>query len=301
MKRALCAVFLLAVACSNSSTPTQPSVTAVTAAPELVGRWRGLFEITACSGERYECSGRTTAEFMLTFVPVGAGLEGVLVLLDNERTTVNVSGIPTADGSYRFTAAGYDQPTEGTFPVRTVVSSIECRTDAAAGLVGSMTYTNETFRAFTRTVVFRSAVRQPAAEHPGSFDGAWQGYYRTLSCSGDCRVGAGGYNFPSGGLLSMTFSETGGQVAGTVLSLPVTGVTQTDALSATGPALTAEACSTCWDCEGVCQSAVQNVGARVDKLGRLSGTFEYSWKGWTGNEHFRQVGLVEIVGVTRRW
>jgi len=301
MKRALCTLSLLAVACSHSPTPTRPSSTAVAAGPELSGQWRGLFEITACSGARADCLGRTTAEFMLTFVPVGAGLEGVLVLLDNERTTVNVSGVPTADGNYAFTAAGYDQPSQGTYPVRTVVSSIACRTDAAGGLVGSMTYTNETFRAFTRTVAFRSAVRQPEAEHPGYFDGAWKGYYRTLSCSGDCRVGGGGYNFPTGGYLEMAFSEAGGQVVGTVLSLPVTGATQSDALSATGPALTANACSTCWDCEGVCQSAVQNVSARVDKLGRMSGTFEYSWKGWTGNEHFRQTGLVEMVGVTRRW
>lgn len=300
MRRALIVFLLLIAACSHGRTPTQPSETVVTVPQELAGRWRGLFEITACSGVPADCSGRTTAEFMFTLVQVGAGLEGVLVLLDNERTTVNVSGAPILGGGYAFVAPGDDQPTQGTYPVRTVVLSLECRTDVA-GLVGSMTYRNEAPRAVTRTVVFRSALRQPAVEHPGYFDGAWQGYYRTLSCNGDCQVGGGGYNAPTGGSLSMTYSDAGGRVVGTVLSLPVSGAAQADALSATGSALTVEACATCWDCEGVCQTAVQNVKARVDKLGRMMGTFEYSRKGWTGSQHFRQFMQVEMVGVTRRW
>jgi hypothetical protein len=289
---------LVAAACSGPAQPVAPTQT--TSAPEIAGQWRGLFDVTNCIGQGGDCSGRPSAEFMLTLVPSAGGLEGVLVLLDNERTTVSLSA-PPSSGDYRFTAAGYHEATAGTWPVRTAVAAIDLRLDSAAGLIGSMTYTNTTFRSFTRTVRFRSALRLPPRDEPGHFHGTWQGYYRTVSCSGQCQVGAGGYNFPTGGHLSMSLSEAGTAVIGTVMSLPVTGVAGASTLSATGAALTADACETCWDCEGVCQTAVRNLSAQVDKLGRLTGTFEYSFKGYTGREHFRQTMQVELVSVTRRW
>ena len=78
---------------------------------------------------------------------------------------------------------------------------------------------------------------------------------------------------------------------------------QAGELQGTGAALTADLCQQCWDCSGVCQSAVRTISARVDTLGRMTGTFEYSRKGVTGNkdEHFRQTMIVEMVSVTRRW
>ena len=72
-------------------------------------------------------------------------------------------------------------------------------------------------------------------------------------------------------------------------------------MQAGGAALTGDLCATCWDCDGVCGMSIRNVSARVDKLGRMTGTFEMSRKGWTGRDHFRQVMQVEMINVTRRW
>lgn len=306
MKRRIwLALMIAAAACSKS--PTQPTTppaatnppTVVTA---IVEQWRGLFDITSCTGQGGDCTGPKTAEFMLTLTGAGFGLEGVLVLLDKERTTVNVSA-PAATGTPAFTAEGYSVATNSTYPVRTAVSAIDLRFDAATGLTGSMTYTNTTFRSFSRTVKFRSAVRQTPAERPGAFHGTWEGYYRTLSCTGECQIGGGGYNFPTGGILAMAFSATGAEFIGSVMSHAVAGTVQAGELQGSGAALTADLCEQCWDCEGVCQSAVRTISARVDTLGRMTGTFEYSRKGWTGrkDEHFRQTMIVEMVSVTRRW
>ncbi len=305
MRRIWLAFMICAAACSEG--PTQPTTPpAATPPPTVVAatveQWRGLFDITNCSGQTGDCVGPKTAEFMLTLTGSAFGLEGVLVLLDKERTTVSVSA-PAATGAPAFTAQGYSVATSSTYPVRTAVSAIDLRFDAATGITGSMTYTNTTFRSFSRTIQFRSALRLPPAERPGSVHGTWEGYYRTLSCTGECQIGGGGYNFPTGGTLAMAFSATGAEFIGTVMSHAVTGTVQSNELQGTGAALTADLCQQCWDCEGVCQSAVRSISARVDTLGRMTGTFEYSRKGWTGrkDEHFRQTMIVEIVSVTRRW
>lgn len=304
-RRTWLTVVLVAAACSKAPTQpttTPPATTAPVAPVVTVEQWRGLFDVTNCAGQGGDCSGPKTAEFMLTLAPAAGGIEGVLVLLDNERTTVTLSA-PSAAWNYQFTAEGYTLATTSTYPVRTAVSAFDLRLDAAVGLTGSMTYTTTTFRSFSRTVKFRSALRQPPAERPGNVHGAWQGYYRTLSCTGECQIGGGGYNFPTGGRLEMAFSAAGTDVIGTVMSHAVTGTVQADELSGTGVALTADLCQMCWDCEGVCQTAVRTISARVDNLGRMTGTFEYSRKGWTGrkDEHFRQTMIVELVSVTRRW
>lgn len=292
---------LVIVAACDSRTPTQPEPPVQVIAPApLTGVWRGLFEITQCTGQLSDCDGRAINEFQLTLVPSRDGLEGVLVLLDDERTTVDVTA-RMVNGVYRFSAVGFSAVTTATWPVRTVVSAIDMRADPLAGLTGSMTYTNTTFRSFSRTIAIRSAVALPSAERPGRFHGTWLGYYQTQSCTGDCRVGAGGYNNPEGGHLSLALSQTGTDLTGVVMSHLVSGTAQPTLLLATGPALTPDACQVCWDCSGVCQEAVRDLQASIDKLGRLTGTFEYSRKGVSGTLHFRQTMRVALVNVTRRW
>lgn len=294
-------VGLLTLVACDTRTPTQPPPPVQVSAPAtLSGVWRGLFEITHCAGQLGDCDGRAINEFQLTMVPSGDGLEGVLILLDDERTTVNVAA-QTVNGAYRFSAAGFEAITTATWPVRTVVTTIELRADPVAGLTGSMTYTNTTFRSFSRTIAIRSAVQQPQAERPGRFHGTWLGYYQTLSCTGDCRIGAGGYNNPEGGHLSLALSQAGTDLVGVVMSQLISGTAQPTLLSATGTALTQAPCQVCWDCSGICQEAVRDLSATIDKLGRLTGTFEYSRKGVSGSLQFRQTMRVALVSVTRRW
>lgn len=298
---ALAQAGLLTIAACDTGAPTQPNPPVQASAPAaLVGEWRGLFEITQCSGQSGDCDGQAINEFQLTLVPSAEGLQGVLVLLDDDRTTVDVTA-RMFEGRYQFSASGFDVVTSATWPVRTVVSAIDLRADPAAGLIGSMIYTNTTFRSYSRTIAIRSAVQQPAAEGPGRFHGAWQGYYQTLSCTGDCQLSGGGYNNPEGGHLSLTLSQAGTDLEGVVMSHLVRGTAQSTSLSAAGEPLTQDACPVCWDCAGVCQSAIRDLSATTDKLGRLTGTFEYSRKGWTGREHFRQIMRVAMVNVTRRW
>lgn len=299
MWRALVLVAIAAVACADG--PTQPGIVPVIdGSPTLAGQWRGLFETTHCAGPGSACTGATIGEFQLVAVPAAAGVEGVLVLHDDDRTTVTIASA-ALDGNGTMTARGFDEPTTDTWPVRTTVAAVELRLDATVGLTGSITYTNTTFRSVTRTVALRSAVAMSAADSPGNFHGTWDGYWRTRACDGDCMVGSGGYNARGGGHLTMAVAQAGGEMVGSVMSHLVRGSAHASILSATGPGLTADLCETCWDCEGVCQTAVRNVDTSVDKLGRLNGTFEYHEKGWTGRVHFRRTLLVELVSVTRRW
>jgi hypothetical protein len=292
------ATVCLAVGCSGN-TPTQPGGGVELSPAPLAGVWRGLFEVTHCVGIGAGCSGGHLSEFQLTLVPSGNGLAGVLVLLDSERTTVDVTATPSP-GGLQFSARGFDADRSGSWPVRTVVSALDLRADAAHGLAGTMTYTNTTSRTFSRTIVFRSAVAQVSSAQPGLFHGTWLGAYRTVSCSGDCREGSS-YSNPAGGSVTLTLSQVGSEVVGVVMSHLVHGTAQSAALTASADGLTAEACPVCWDCAGVCQTAVRDVRVSIDKLGRLTGTFEYGIKGWTGRDHFRQTMRVELVGVTRRW
>lgn len=292
------ATVCLAAACSSSA-PTQPGGGVELLASPLVGVWRGLFEVTQCVGTGAGCSGAHLSEFQLTLMPSGNGLTGVLVLLDNERTTVDVTAVP-AQGSLQFSARGFDAERTGSWPVRTVVTALDLRADATHGLAGSMTYTNTTSRTFSRTIVLRSAVGQMSSAQPGLFHGTWLGAYRTVSCAGDCRAGQS-YSSPAGGQVMLSLSHVGNDVVGVVMSHVVHGTAQATTLTASAGGLTAEACEVCWDCDGVCQTGVRDVRVSIDKLGRLTGTFEYGIKGWTGRDHFRQTLRVELVGVTRRW
>lgn len=290
----------LAGACGGSG-PTEPwNIAVVHGLPSIAGTWRGHFEILSCTGERLDCDGASVRDFSLALTAGGRGVEGLLALEDDERTTVDITGVKAADGSYQFDAATYDYP--GVYPEHTVLRDLVLREEPGAGLTGSFSYTTTTtFRTYTRTVTVRSATREPGfSVSPGNFQGRWEGHYRIRSCSGDCPSGLWYWDDETGGNVSASFAQAGGEVIGTVMFYPVSGTATTSTLSVTGEPLSADLCTECWDCEGECGGAVRNFTARVDKLGRLTGTFEYSRKAWFGGKkHVRQTLVVDLSGMTR--
>ena len=289
---------LAIVVASACGSPTQPSSPAPSPIA-LVGQWLGIFEISSCVGPSLDCSARALNDFTLTLVPTGVGLQGLLVLeTPDQRIAIDLLGTPDRAGSYAFTASPFQS--DGSSLPRIEVRSFTLRDDPATGLAGSFEYTVTRLVTITRTAIIRSASRRPGAVvSPGNFQGTWVGDYVTRTCTGGCRVGAGGYFNPTSGRVTLQVVQNGATVVGSVLGNPVSGSATASTLSMTGPPLTPDVCPNCWDCSGWCATAVQNLTASIDKLGRLTGRFEYSVKGYTGSQHFIYTMEVELSGVTR--
>jgi hypothetical protein len=289
---------LVATGCSS---PTQPSPAAPSPNP-LAGQWLGIFEIASCAGPSFDCSARALNDFTLAVVPIGAGLQGFMVLeTPGQRIAIDLVGTPDQAGSYAFTTAPF-QSSGASLP-QVDVRDFALRDDPVTGLAGSFTYavTSTWLVTVTRTAIIRSASRRPpAVVSPGHFQGTWVGDFVTRTCTGGCRVGAGGYFNPTSGRVTLQVVQEGAAVVGSVQGSPVSGTATASTLSMTGPPLTPDLCPVCWDCSGWCATAVQNLTANIDKLGRLTGRFEYSVKGNTGSQHFMYTMEVELSGVTRQ-
>jgi len=269
----------------------------------LVGQWLGLFEISSCVGPSRDCSARALNDFTLAIVPGGVGLQGFMVLEPpNQRIAIDLVGTPGQAGSYAFTTSPFQSSGSALPPFE--VRNFTLRDDPATGLAGSFEYTVTAVTGLgtvTRTAIIRSASRRSGdVVSPGNFEGTWVGDYVTRTCTGGCRVGAGGYFNPTSGRVTLQIAQNGAAVVGSVQGSAVSGSATTSTLSMTGPPLTPDVCPLCWDCDGWCATAVQNVAASIDKLGRLTGRFEYSVKGNSGNQHFTYTMQVELSGVTRQ-
>lgn len=298
MRRSRLGLLAIAVATSCGS-PTRPSSPAPSPIP-LVGQWLGIFEISSCVGPSRDCSAQALNDFTLAMVGGPTGLLGFMVLeTPNQRIAIDLLGTPGQAGSYAFTTSPFQS--SGSSLPQVDVRNFTLRDDPATGLAGSFEYTVTGLATVTRTAIIRSASRRPGAVvSPGNFEGTWVGDYVTRTCTGGCRVGAGGYFNPTSGHVALQLVQSGATVVGSVLGNPVSGSATASTLSMTGPPLTPDVCPFCFDCDGWCATAAQNLTASVDKLGRLTGRFEYSVKGNTGSQHFTYTMEVELSGVTRQ-
>jgi hypothetical protein len=134
----------------------------------------------------------------------------------------------------------------------------------------------------------------------GHFNGRWKGYFVSRSCTGTCRFeGAGGLDYPRSGGIEFSLAQAGSTVTGLAYYLPISGTVTGTTLLAHGAPLSAEPCIDCWDCDAYCGASIRQISLRVDKIGVLSGTMEYSRKGVWRDEQFTQTVQLELNGVTR--
>jgi len=271
------ALAILAVAasaaCGSASSPTTPT-TPVPVPPAInpltqSGTWTMYLTIDSCVSSRSECPSSATGaliEMTLRAGTVGQSLAGVL-----QSHTVWITDLPVAitgqlqpDGAVRYT--GSYQSESPIFVFRALdVQELMVRPDTNAGLSGTLRVVVTT-QSEVRTVkaTVRSASRQPFADTPRIFQGAFEGFGTLRSCEGTCPNRSIGSRLT----IALWLNQTGNVVDGVYGTINVSGPVNGSDVSLTGEWLGALDASGL----GTTLSRLESFAGSLDALGRLTGT-----------------------------
>ena len=258
---------LLSAACSGSpAAPSDPpGAPAAPSLPSIDGTWSGEWQWTGCSGLRH-CFSLTqqTAPFVFHFRQLGEQIEGIVV---TESLVAEVRGARGTDGRWLlsgFTPEASAKDNRGSVHVRQFV--LETRGDSLAGEINFFVKQGAESQArFLFPVDYSASIvtarRQPEAD--GTLQGRWTGEFLARGCATTERFC---WPLEQGELGMFALTTSGGTAELVVGSDRFTVTPAGSGGDVQIPAVTTEQ-------QGGTEATVSGFTARLDKFGRLEGSF----------------------------
>jgi hypothetical protein len=296
--RRLIAIALLLISACGGGAPAAPTTTPPAAAPTpapgapsaFAGIWDFTYQIDGCESSRFWYCPNGGFQTMTLRIEENGGVSALAV---SRSVMVPLTGTTREVGELLLAGQRIAQTDsmESTQRIRDMRLRVDNGTLGGTFVLTTAAPTNMTEIAAT----IKSVESHRPIESDQRFDGAWQGGFRILSCDrSPCSPLPNGYIET----LDLTLSDRGASVDGTLKLagdwvIPVSGTVDGSRLAVEGSAERTSGAI-------VTRLKVREWDSRRDRLGVLTGTFEYEWERVTPTGRETATSRIEIRYVAKR-